>query len=375
MSVINQMLRELDARAASERERAGLPPSLRALPPAPRARFGKAGWSAGILLVLVVGSVLGYRAFSEKKESVAQTQSDTTASQATAMTSAALPPVIVQLPTESPVAAAAGPSPGSTDDALKPAVELVTASAGQPLSLQAAPSPVSPAPAQQAEGKPTTRPREMPRQEPKIMPVAPAPSPSPRIALEAKTDDMSHVAETLARAALAAWRGGDPAAAKAQFRQALARDGHSATARQGLLALLAEQRRWDEVREVAEEGLARDDKRVDWALIAARLRFEAGDAERALAVLERHRAHASQMPDYQGFLGMLLARTGRREEAVACYRQATLLKPEEGRWWYGLATTLEALGDRDGARTAYQQALATARLPADLAADAERKLR
>ncbi|MBS3935616.1 MAG: hypothetical protein KGZ43_05535, partial [Sulfuritalea sp.] len=57
MSIINQMLRDLDARHAGANERAGLPANLRSLPPEPAARSKT--WlllGAGLL----VGAVLAW---------------------------------------------------------------------------------------------------------------------------------------------------------------------------------------------------------------------------------------------------------------------------------------------------------------------------
>ena len=59
MSVINQMLRDLDARHASQQERAGLPPQLRTLPPLPVTRAKQwrllvGGMAAGALISAVL---------------------------------------------------------------------------------------------------------------------------------------------------------------------------------------------------------------------------------------------------------------------------------------------------------------------------------
>ncbi len=80
-----------------------------------------------------------------------------------------------------------------------------------------------------------------------------------------------------------------------------------------------------------------------------------GDAPAALAILEPlARAHPGWVtPHYE--LGLALGLAGRSGDAVAALRRAVALKPEMGDAWRALGDHLNALGDVQGADSAYAQ--------------------
>ncbi len=85
--------------------------------------------------------------------------------------------------------------------------------------------------------------------------------------------------------------------------------------------------------------------------------------------------HGERSADYQAFHGLLLQKLQRPKEAVDRFRAATSLRPNEGRWWYGLGLALEADQRPQEAREAFRQALDTGNLPAELAVASEHRLR
>jgi MSHA biogenesis protein MshN len=147
------------------------------------------------------------------------------------------------------------------------------------------------------------------------------------------------------------------------------------SARQALLSLLTEQQRWSEAETLALDGVGLYPQRSDWALLAARLMYERGEASGALTLLDQHAATAKQNPDYQIMHALLLQRAARNAEAAECYQRALAIRPQEGRWWYGLGRALEA-DHRDAlARQAYEKARESGTLPPDLQQAVERRLR
>ncbi len=168
---------------------------------------------------------------------------------------------------------------------------------------------------------------------------------------------------------------GDSAAAIPALQRVLDIDPRHVKARQALLSVLAANRQWDEVRQVAQSGLALDPTRSVWASILARLQHEQGDTDGALKTLETHAAHADGDADYQGMFAFLLHKRQRHAEAVQRYQAALALRPGEGRWWYGLGLALEGAGRGDEAKAAYGKARDAGNLPADMLGLVEQKLR
>lgn len=333
MSVINQMLRDLDARDASASERAGLPPRLRTLPPEAPAR--PQGWlllAAGMLLgALITWFVLGQ-----------QTPS----------------------PIEQPV-----PAPAQPARAAPPAAE----------PQQSAPAPAAPetAPARKPAPKPSVHPAPVAKAVPAPVAMAaePAPAGAAHIDKQPKGGASREQAETEYRKGMQAAGSGDNATALPALRRALEIDPQHARARQALLSVLAGSRQWDAVKQVARDGLALDPAKSGWAVILARLLHEQGDTAGAVKTLEAHAPHAAGDADYQGLLAFLLQKSQRPAEAAQRYQAALGLRPGEGRWWYGLGLALEAAGRGDEAKAAFGRARDTGSLPADMLGVIEQKLR
>lgn len=89
-----------------------------------------------------------------------------------------------------------------------------------------------------------------------------------------------------------------------------------------------------------------------------------GEVERVRAIvdtLEKRRVDAADIALLQLNLAKAEEIAGRRERALAAYRRALELAPEDAyawRSWLGVSTTLEAAGDREGAEAAAREAFA-----------------
>lgn len=362
MSVINQMLRDLDARQASKQERAGLPPQLRTLPPAHTRRFG----SWGLLFVgLAAGAAIAWLL----------------AGQASAPTPVAAPaaPAAPLIPPSAPVAVLPAPTIVAPPVAAAP---IIKAPAPAPkVKEEAKPVPPPPPPPRQV-AEAVVKPVEKPTEKPVLASVMP-PSARPittmagesHIEKQPKGGQTREQAEAQYRKGVQFASQGDNAAALPALRRALELDPQHAKARQALLSVLASSRQWDEVRQVAQSGLALDPTRSGWATILARLQHEQGDTAAAVETLERYAAHAAGDVDYQGLFAFLLQKRQRPAEAVQRYQAALALRPGEGRWWFGLGLALEAAGRGDEARTAFGKAKETGNLSADMLGVVEQKLR
>lgn len=144
--------------------------------------------------------------------------------------------------------------------------------------------------------------------------------------------------------------------AEQQLRAALALDPKHVHARETLAALLVEHGRWLEAQAVLEEGLRLLPNQASFGFLLARLYVQQGKDAAGLQLLERLEPHAGGEPEYLAFMAALYQRTGRHADAIRYFKQVTAARPTEGRWWAGLGISLEAEGDRENARAAYERA-------------------
>lgn len=392
MSVINQMLRDLDERQASEQERAGLPPRLRPLPPAAARRAQS--WRM-LLLGIGIGALV---AGGSVALIMAPEVPPPAPSPVPVQPSAAVPPTptLVAKPAEVPV------DPGEMK--LSTLLALAQSMAEQPTTSQPEPPASAPAESAPAAGPPEKQapapvtqppPKSAPKPAPPVAtkpatkPAEPKPAvPKPETAVPAteSTADASidkrprggqarQMAEAEYRKAMQAVRRGDSAGALPLLRHALELDPALAPARQALLSVLVGARQWQDAQQAARDGLALDPAQTGWAVILARLQFEQGDAAGAVKTLENHAVHAGGDADYQGLFAYLLQKQERPAEAAQRFQAALALRPGEGRWWFGLATALEGAGKGEEARDAYARAREAGNLPAEMAAVAAQKLK
>lgn len=388
MSVINQMLRDLDARQASDQERAGLPPRLRTLPAAAATR--KQSWR-----MLVLGMGIGALAAGIVASVV---MAPAPVPQPAPLPVApppppAAPPAVPAAPTAVPPAPTLSPSPTEMPaDTSEMKLSTLLARAGSP---PAEPPPAVPPP---VEAKAVPVPDKAVSEPAKAVPAAPAKPPAAPVQQatpparkaeragtppsgEAQIDKRSkggggrEMAESEYRKGMQAVKRGDNVAAQPLLQHALELDPSLPKARQALLSVLVSGKRWQDAQQVAQDGLALDPRQSGWAIILARLQFEQGDAAAALETLERHAPYAGGDADYQSLFAYLLQRQERFPEAADHFRAALSLRPNEGRWWFGLGIALDASGKGTEAKEAYINARETGNLPADMAVIVEQKLK
>lgn len=374
MSLINDMLRDLDSRNAAGSERSGLDHNVRALPGA----SGRASINP-LLLALVAAALGGGAVWLLLKSQTPEAPSAAPTMPAPVAASPALAPPpspgvepALQVPPIPPVEAATPAETGlrmdttiSTPPALKPEA--------------AAPSVVLPrtpvVPAQAATAPKAAAPVSPPKQA--NVPVEPSRNNATAHISKQPSDASSanEAADAEYRRGTTAIRRGDLLEGGDALRSALKISPAHLSARQALLSLLTEQQRWSEAETLALDGVGLYPQRSDWALLAARLMYERGEASGALSLLDQNASTAKQNPDYQILHALLLQRANRNAEAAECYQRALAVRPQEGRWWYGLGRALEA-DHRDAlARQAFEKARETGNLPPDLQQAVERRLR
>ncbi|MBY0265806.1 MAG: tetratricopeptide repeat protein [Burkholderiales bacterium] len=374
MSVINQMLIDLERRRASGEERNRIPDHVRALPGAPlpavdwRAPPLLAAVALGVLL-LATGAAWWWRdalpwwpsglkqtlvTLPPADESgnitrrmsleLAQLPADTAGEGLSAQS------IIVTQPPEwaeprggVPKAAAVEPAPASA----MVATATVTASAKPPVEAPSAKAEKSQA-SMTAPAQINRREREQ----------------TPRQRAESE----------YARGA-AALHQGRHAEARAAFEEALQIEPALHSARQALVGLMVDARQPAEAVRLLQDGLQLAPSQPGFAMMLARLQVERGELDAGVQTLARSLEYAASNADYAAFYAGLLQRQQRHAQAVEMFDRALRLRPGNGVWLLGMGLSLEALGRGNEAQEAFRRARASGNLPADLQNYADQRIR
>lgn len=364
MSLINDMLRNIEAKRPDDPARQSLQREIRALPP---AKSGS-GWPFKALLLLGLpfavalalhgnGMLLPLLGLEEGKQAPVPV----------VPTAVAVAPVPAAAPQAAPEAVL---DASTVNRKIEPNLE-------NDLRL-----------AQKLAVVPTPAASVLPVPDPVAPPPAPSPVAAPDAAKAMPTGHTGPVriekspvmstprdrADAEYRKAENAMTAGRSTEAVEGFKAALKQDPLYVQARQMLLRQLLEMRKTDEAMLILQEGIEQQPAQTGWAMSLARLQLEHNDLAAADRTLARSQAYAEASADYAGFQGHLKSRLGAHRQAVAHYQRAARLAPNEGRWWLGLGLALEADGKVTEAREAFRRSVATNTLSADLAAVAQQHL-
>lgn len=376
MSVINQLLLDLEKRRASGAERSVLPDHVRALPNEERPL--QWGWIAAGASVALAALGAGWIVFTGMMPAGGRAAPVT-------------PPRGTDIAIEKVVAASAGVVMDARPADGEPGRDVAASRLSFELS-----APPAPEPAESAARTPVATERVVARAAPEL-PVSATPAPAVRvdekqqpatpakapaappvraeIHKEVRQPTPRDLAEGEFRKATALLHQSRPAEAQEGFQAALAAfPGHHA-ARQGLVGLLVDARRYGEAERILQEGLALAPAQAGFAMTLARLQVDRGDALQATATLRKGLEHTQGSADYLAFLAALLQRQGRHEEAIEQFRGALRMQPAAGVWWLGLGISLQAVNRGAEAQDAYGRARASGSLSPELAAFAEQRLK
>ena len=334
MSIIDQTLRELDARHAHEMPQ-GAPAQGVAVPAESRTGWRVAVF-AGVLAVLVAAAVVlmrgGWRASPAPH---------------------AAPPA-----SRHPAPVAAAPVPPASLAAGPPAPRAAEASAAR----------VAPPERAHADAGGTNAPRTTPPSAPAPLDLTRAAGPSGAIRKDIHELTPEALAEDDFRRARELLTKGRDEAARRLLETLLERAPKHVAARQTLAALLADAGQVREAERILAEGHTLFPENAWFAQNLARLQAARGDTGAAIATLRESLAAPDVDADYAATLAGLLVRAERFADAEPLYRKALASRPRQGTWWMGLGLALQASGKADEARDAFERALASGNLPDDLAA-------
>lgn len=357
MSLVNQMLKDLEKRRAPEM---GGEAVLRDLAVgAPRGGNGQARHPlllAGGAIILAAVAAVGYW----------QLQSGATA-EASPQPALLPAPSAASKPAEpAPRRADAAPSPAAPLPDEQPEVAVAIATLEEPASSAPEPKPVaaSSEPAVAAIAAKQRLPTApAPGQASQPQPVRSEPQPSdqrirPAAVMErvARPQSPREQARVMYLKGVELVRRGRLGEAQTQLRAALGRDAELVEAREVLAAVLLRAQRGAEAEQVLTAGLARDKGAYSLARLYARILAERNATQAAIATLETSLPAPALDPEYYGLLAALYQRADLHDKAAEAYRRVLPVAPERGAWWTGLGISLERLNRTSDALQAYRRA-------------------
>lgn len=368
MSLINQMLQDLESRPGDGGLPGGMYRDVRATGALPAGR--RLGW---LLLALALCAVAagGYLALTRF---VALAPAPTLPAALSLQISAAL------LAVES---IEASPAP----EALPQAMPSLTISPATPAAAPApAPVPVAPpmgrmpvTPAPPAMEPLVPAPSARDRGNPLPPLFAPAPVPERARAEVAppppqKEATARQLAEIEFRRGVTAVRQGRSAEGITLFERALTLDPSYADARRSLIAELVETNNIDAAIPRMQEGLAANRADSALAMTLARIQLDRGQAKAAIETLSRSLPYDRERAENHAFMAGLLQKENRHREAIDYYLNALRKAPRNAVWWMGVGISLQAEKRIPEARDAFSRAAALGGLSPDLQTFVQQRL-
>jgi MSHA biogenesis protein MshN len=388
MSVINQVLLNLEKRRASPAERGLLPNHVQVLPESGPASYWR--WiAAGV--AFAIAAPAGWMALTATVAESARSATTRPGTESASESVVSTPGVHttaarIDAPedTHEPVLGAmrlslelsslpAEPVPGRGAGAAQAAgEENEPLSSARLIARQGTDSPADVTPSRGASASSSNAGRRE-----AAAPAKPAKGggATPEISKQMREPTPRELAENEYRKAVALLNQGRLAEAEEGFQSALDLYPENHQARQGLIGLLVQGKKFADAERVLEEGVKLSPAQSGFCMALARLQADRGDNAQAIATLQSGLEYARSSADYVAFLAALLQRQGRHEEAIVYFQAALQLRPRTGVWWLGLGMSLQAANRPADAQTAYQQARAAGNLHPELAALAEQRLR
>lgn len=342
MSLINQMLQELEQHRGGEPRGDALPRQVRAVSAMELAPGKGRLWlllTAAAVLAAVAGGMVLYGPRWGGGPVVKQPAPRSPA-----------PMAIQPVP---PPAVAMQSSPALTEAPRPPAPAAV-----------APPPPASPQakvelPAAEGGSKPPAERDKTPAQQPRIEQGGESRERAAALAGQKMVKQVTpqQQAEFRYQKALELLQQGRLAEAEAGLGETLRLEPRHQAARQVWVGLLLEQKRYAPAEQSLREGLELAPEQTGFAMALARLQVERGNDRAAVETLQRSLAKASGNADLRGFLALLLQRAGRHGEAIVHFKEALKISPDSGNWWVGLGISCQEEKRLEEAESAFKRAI------------------
>ena len=331
MSVINQMLKDLEQRQQGGEGAVYVPP------------VRQQGWWM-LVLTLICGlalGILGWRTWIYWQQSLVQASEP--GADAVARAVPATPTYVEQEPVDLVVSL---PTPGSgSETRSRPAVEAGLAQEQDEIAYEEAPP-----------SDEELQPELYAELEAEQEAVAPPPRKPGVLKIETVNLSEAELATLAERKATTAMARGQLRDAQDNYYQVLVHDPHNQGAREQLAGLLYGEGRLSEAGQLLEEGIRLDPAQADFRLLLARLAISGGDQLKALGWLTGYQPDLASNLDYYATWAGLTQELGRNAEAAEIYVKLLRQQPDQGRWWLGLGVAEDGQGHSLRALDAYRNA-------------------
>ena len=385
MSVINQMLMDLERRRASGEERNLIPDHVRALPGSAAGEGVQSpaimAAAIGVVLALLGGGFWWYSGLPGlEKPSIIPSNEELDRRYAESMTRQMSMDLSLNPDAGASVGDATAPSGISTKSIIvneppprasprvEPPLPVRSTTPAEPVRESAA------APARAASQAAVNAPAL--NVSPAAKPAKPSSS-APAGGIDKRLRELTprqRAEVEYSRGATALQQGLLPEARSA-FEAALQIDPAYHAARQALAGVLMDARLPADAMLLLQEGLQIAPAQFGFAMMAARLHVERGELDAAVQTLARSAEFAGNSADYSGFYAGLLQRQKNHAEAVEYFDRALRLRPNSGVWLLGMGMSLESLGRNAEAQEAFRRARTSGNLTPELQNFVDQRLR
>lgn len=133
-------------------------------------------------------------------------------------------------------------------------------------------------------------------------------------------------------------------------------------AREMLVGLYLKTGRKVEAQEILVKSIVLIPSYTNFTKLYARLLLDNNEAGNAVKILLQHKPAIESDPNYYALLAASYQRQKNHNAAANTYVKLLKIKPREGIWWVGMAISLEALNKKNDALNAYEKARQTGTL-------------
>lgn len=197
----------------------------------------------------------------------------------------------------------------------------------------------------------------------------------PRIQVKQVTPARVQIsADSVYQTALQSLNEGRLADAEESLRHVLTLDRRNHDARRVLALLLLDAGKRGEFTSLLKQGIQISPGYAPFVTLLARALLDSGESARAIDLLERHLPTTGNDTELLALLGSLYQQAGQYSAAIQTYRQLLEIQSDNARAVAGLAISLDASGEYREALTLYKQALGFRSLPDEVNTYAQQRV-
>ncbi|SEK96069.1 MSHA biogenesis protein MshN [Colwellia chukchiensis] len=208
--------------------------------------------------------------------------------------------------------------------------------------------------------------------DPEQAPATAKPAPEAKLTISRKQLSPQALAKRKVTAAEQAIESNELSRAESLFEEVLLLTPAHEGARKQLAALWYGKKRYQDAVNLLSQGIALAPPAEEMRFMAARIYYERGQPRQAYTLLTA--VQSSSRAELQALLANIAADLNEHQQAITAYGKLTNLQPSQGRWWLGMAVSMDSLGQFASAKTAYQQAIALENLSASATQFARQRL-